>query len=177
MPVESVACSLAPRWKSLGVKTDASVVLFAAWVDNYYSFGNSCHSAKTIAETFETKLFAEWGLTSKPSSRCILSPFAPVFGWDSDKWPVVDKCDILGHVVSADASPWPCWRKTEKSMWAAFWGNCVGPCNRGLSIQQQCMLLSRSVQPVQQFRNTRWPFTKTLANSQDRVQRFRFSSH
>ena len=56
-------------------------------------------------------------------------------------------------------------------MWSAFWGNCVGPCTRGLTIQQRCQLLNRSVRPVLHFRNTRWPFTKTLADQQNRVQR------
>ena len=56
-------------------------------------------------------------------------------------------------------------------MWSAFWGNCVGPCTRGLGVDQRCRLLDRSVRPVLHFRNTRWPFTKTLADHQNRTQR------
>ena len=56
-------------------------------------------------------------------------------------------------------------------MWAAFWGNCVGPGTHGLTLRQRCQLMNRSVRPVLFFRNTRWPFTKSLAEEQNRVQR------
>ena len=76
-----------------------------------------------------------------------------------------------GHLVSSDGSPWPCWRKTEKSMWCAFWKNCVGPKVRGLSVENRCSLLARSVEPLLNFRNTRWPWTQSLAYCQDKLQR------
>ena len=40
-----------------------------------------------------------------------------------------------------------------------------------MSVQQRCQLMKRSVQPVLRIRNTRWPFSKTLAEEQNRVQR------
>ena len=77
----------------------------------------------------------------------------------------------MGHSVSSDASPWPCVRRTARSMWASFGVSCVGPSNRGLSVRQRCMLLNHSVRPVLNFRNSRWPFTKALADYQNRLQR------
>ena len=171
VPAESVVCSLAAQWAPLGVKTDTDLVLFAVWVDNYYAFGNSLHNAIHISESFEAKLLSDWGLTIKPSSRSVMSPVNVLTEWDTIKWPRVEQSDVLGHLISSDASPWPCWRRTEKSMWNAFWANCVGPCARGLSVHHRCRLMNRSVRPVLQFRNTRWPFTKTLADHQNRVQR------
>ena len=111
-----------------------------------------------------------WGLTIKPGSRSLLSPVMSV-EWVSEKWPRAESAEVLGHVVSADASIWPCWRKTHKAMWAAFWGNCVGPRTNGLTVSQRCALMDRSVAPVLRFRNTRWPWTKTLADTQNRTQR------
>ena len=169
--VESIVCSQASRWKPLGVATDRGVVSFAAWVDNYYTFGNSFHNAIHSAEYFEAELFGKWDLKIKPSSRSVMSPMQSDADWDCAKWPRVVKADILGHLVSSDASPWPCWRLTETAMWRAFWGNCVGPCTHGLCVRERCKLLDRSVRPVLQFRNTRWPFTQSIANQQNRVQR------
>ena len=171
IPIKDVACSSAASWMPSGVKTDNSVVLFATWVDNYYSFGRTLHCAIQVAESFEADLFKKWGLSIKPSSRSVLAPESPDAQWDNDKWLYVMQADTLGHLVSADASPWPCWRKTEKSMWAAFWSNCVGPCARGLGVLHRSKMLDRSVRPVLHFRNTRWPFIKTIEDSQNRVQR------
>ena len=56
-------------------------------------------------------------------------------------------------------------------MWAAYWSNCVGPATRTLSLMDRCKMLNRCVRPVLHFRNTRWPYTQTLAEEQDRVQR------
>ena len=56
-------------------------------------------------------------------------------------------------------------------MWASFWKNCAGQVARGLSVHQQCKLLNRCVRPVLYFRNTRWPWTLSLAESQSKVQR------
>ena len=171
IPVESTACALAPDWQSYGVKTADSITLFAAWVDNYYTFGKELTSAISIAESFELDLQRKWGLTIKDSSRSVMSPQRPDSDWHESKWPRMERTKVLGHLVSSDASPWPCWRATEKSMWAAFWANCVGSCTRGLDFADRCKLLNRCVRPVLFFRNTRWPFTRTLADSQNRVQR------
>ena len=73
--------------------------------------------------------------------------------------------------MSSDCSPWPCWHRTKRSMWGAYWWNCVGPSTRGLSLRDRCCLLNRSVRPVLCFRNTRWPFTLSLAEEQNRLQR------
>ena len=70
----------------------------------------------------------------------------------------------------------PCWQLTHKAMWAAFWKNCVGPKHRHLQISHRCALLDRSVKPVLSFRNTRWAWSKSIANAQDRAQR-RMLSH
>ena len=171
IPTESVFFSLASRWQRHGVKTEEDLVSFAVWVDNYYAFGKSLDDAIFIAESFEAELATQWGLKIKPSSRSILSPAERDDAWYHEKWPRVLQCDVLGHLISADASPWPCWRRTEKSMRAAFWANCVGPCTGGLSLQQRCRLLDRCVRPHLHFRNTRWPFTKSLAEQQNRIQR------
>ena len=171
IPVESVACKLVPDWLPLGVQTGPVTVMFASWVDNYYVFGSSLHNAVCMAETFEQMLLLHWGLMIKPDSRSVLSPEQPVDEWDSDKWPRSLEVDILGHLVCCNSSPWPCWRRTEKSMWAAFWGNCVGPKARSLSLSDRCRMMDRSVKPLLTFRNSRWPWTRTLADSQDRLQR------
>ena len=175
IPVESVVCSLASTWRPLGVMTNSSVVLFATWVDNYFAFGNSLHNAIHIAESFEDALQQAWGLSIKRSSRSTMCPQVPVDEWDMAKWPRCEQADVLGHLVSSDCSPWPCARRTEKSMWAAYWKNCVGPNLRDLSLRDRCCLLDRSVRPILFFRNTRWPFTISLADHQNKLQRLMLS--
>ena len=91
--------------------------------------------------------------------------------FDSDKWPRLAQVDMLGHLISADTSPWPCFRRTERQLWAAFWKNCVGKKAAGLSVHERCRLMNRAVKPVLFFRNTRWAWTATLAQEQDRIQR------
>ena len=56
-------------------------------------------------------------------------------------------------------------------MWAAYWLNYAGPAMRSLSIQDRSKLINRCVKPVLLFRCTRWPYTRALAEEQNRVQR------
>ena len=100
----------------MGTETDTQPVLFAAWVDNYYAFGKSQPDAISIAEKFEAKVSRTWGLSIKASSRSVMSPSEPDDDWDREEWPRPQQAEALGHLVSADASPWPCWHKTEKAM-------------------------------------------------------------
>ena len=171
IPVESTACKLASTWEPHAVTTDMGHVICGTWVDNYYAFGRCLHSAVYIAESFEAALLRDWGLCIKASSRSVLSPEEPQDPWDRHKWPLLSQADILGHLVSGDCSPWPCWRRTLRSMWAAYWRNCVGPVTSALSLSARCKLLNRCVRPILHFRNTRWPYTHALAEEQDRVQR------
>ena len=171
VPVESVACKLAPQWRTSGVRTNSMTIMFSSWVDNYYAFGQTLHDALHIAESFEHELFRGWGLSIKPSSRSVLSPVRPAEAWDQEKWPRVEEAEVLGHIICSSTSPWPCWRRTQRNMWASFWRNCVGPQARALSINDRCRLLDRAVKPVLTFRNTRWPWTHSLSDCQNRLQR------
>ena len=56
-------------------------------------------------------------------------------------------------------------------MWGAFWGNCIGKQARSLSLQQKCRMLNRCVQPILNFRNTRWPWSAAIADAQDKMQK------
>jgi hypothetical protein len=172
IPVETVACDLSPNWHLSGVRTseDCSIT-FASWVDNYYAFGSDVSAAIRIAENFEDELQRRWGLSIKPSSRSVMSASPDNNDHDDSKWPLCACTDVLGHLISYDSSPWPCWRRTEKRMWGAFWKNCVGQQTRGLSVQQRCKMMNRCVRPVLFFRNTRWPFTISLADAQRKLQR------
>ena len=129
-------------------------------------------NAVAIAEAFENELLREWHLEIKPSSRSVIGP-DPQAGDEvcSEKWPMHEEVDILGHLVNANCSPWPCLRRTEKKMWAAYWGNCVGKQARTLSLHQKCRMINRCVQPILDFRNTRWPWTSGIADAQDKLQR------
>ena len=172
IPTESVACDLCDTWKPLGVQIDGAAVTFACWVDNYYTFGSSISNAIEIAETFEKKLLAEWDLHIKPSSRSVIGPDPSDEDYaNSEKWPMQETVDILGHLITANCSPWPCFRRTEKQMWAAYWANCVGKQACGLSVKQRCRMLDRCVQPLLNFRNTRWPWTAAIADAQNKLQR------
>ena len=55
-------------------------------------------------------------------------------------------------------------------MWRAFRRNCVAKL-ADLSVAQRHKLLDRSVKPILNFRNSRWPWTQSLADAQSKVQR------
>jgi hypothetical protein len=171
IPVETVACDVAYKWKSSGVQVGASSVTFASWVDNYYAFGSDLTAAIRIAEIFEEALNSRWNLQIKASSRSVISPCPDDLHYDNCKWPRLSCADVLGHLISEDTSAWPCWKRTKQHMWAAFWKNCVGQQTRSLSIQQRCKMLNRCVLPILHFRNTRWPWTHSLAEAQQKLQR------
>ena len=121
VPVESSACKLAESWRTLGVMTDTAAVTFACWVDNDYAFGSSLSNAVVIAESFENELLREWHLQIKPSSRSVIGPDPHT---DNEvcnqKWPMHEQVNVLGHLITANCSPWPCFRRTEKKMWSAY---------------------------------------------------------
>ena len=52
----------------------------------------------------------------------------------------------------------------------------MGKQARTLPLQQRCRMLNRCVQPILNFRNSRWPWTAGIAEAQDKVQR-RMLSH
>ena len=56
-------------------------------------------------------------------------------------------------------------------MWGSLWRNCVWPQCSDLSQSERLRMLDRSVRPVFFFRNTRWAWTRTLAQAQDRLKR------
>ena len=170
----SVPCP--SQWLSLfseniGVVTPSATISLATWVDNYYAFGVDIESAIAIAETFEEELHRTWDLKIKASSRSVISCCERQGDHDTAKWPVVSTMDVLGHLVSADASPWTCWRRTMMQMWAAFWKNCVGRQTVGLSLKQRCRMLNRSVRPILYSKNTRWPLACALADVHWGLQR------
>ena len=159
------------EWQQFCIEVDSCVVTFASWVDNYYAFGYSASNAIAIAESFERALWDRWGLRVKPISRSLLTTDHEADDFDSEKWPLLDVADILGHLVSSSSSAWPCFQRTKKQMWSAFWANCVGKQARGLSVTQRCRMMNRSVRPLLTFRNTRWPWTASLADAQSKLQR------
>jgi len=172
IPVETVACDLAHHWKPLGMVLNSECsITFASWVDNYFTFSSDISTAIQIAESFESELQQRWGLSIKTSSRSVLSASSNESLHDDQKWPRASCADVLGHLIADDTSPWPCWRRTEKQMWASFWKNCVGRQARGLSSQQRCAMINRCVQPILFFRNSRWAWTLSLADAQRRLQR------
>ena len=108
IPVETTACKLAESWRPFGAVTDAAIVTFASWVDNYYAFGASVSHAVAIAESFEDVLLQDWNLEIKPSSRSVIGP-DPEADEEicTEKWPMHEEVEVLGHLVAANCSAWP----------------------------------------------------------------------
>ena len=84
-------------------------------------------------------------------------------------WTVVQSFPVLGHVVSDSGGVRQCWKSTKSNLWKAFWGNCR---NARLSNDRKnaYALLERSVYPVLNFRASRWPPQKTIAQELDQTQ-------
>ena len=113
IPVETVACDIAHDWQASRVNIGSCTIKFASWVDNYYAFGSDLPAAIRIAGSFEPELLTRWTLEIKASSRSVLNACSGDVQHDDDKWPRASCVNVLGHLISDDASPWPCWKRLK----------------------------------------------------------------
>ena len=89
---------------------------------------------------------------------------------DKHKWPRCKSFIVLGHTLAEDGSIRPCWQHTRQSMWKSFWANAGSRCGHELAVPLRVGLLAKTVGPVFDYRNSRWPPQKTVGIEIDRVQ-------
>ena len=173
IPLLSVANARSAHWERLGYKINGAALTVAFYVDNMYSLAHSAADAVSILEDLEQHLLSDWSLRIKPSSRSVCVPRGGQMheSHDESKWPVLQHFPVLGHVLDASGSSWPCWQATKTKMWRAFFANCVGNKVQGLPFLAKTKLLGRCVLPVGDFRCTRWTYHGALAADVDRQQR------
>ena len=173
IPVMSVVSQRSFLWKALGFKLEDSALAVCTYVDNLYSIAHTPADAIAILEDFELHLQLNWGLTIKPSSRAVFVPRRLDIAEDHDmeKWPVRSHFPVLGHLLDAAGSSWPCWQNTKRNMWRAFFSNCTGTLVKDLPASTRERLMGRCVLPICDFRSSRWSFHASLAADLDRQQR------
>ena len=75
--------------------------------------------------------------------------------------------ECLGHLLSHDASPLPCWFRTRDKAWRAYYANVKKARSSGAGSDLSMQLLNRAVLPLVDFRNTRWPIGKFIVRYVD----------
>ena len=168
IPVESTICQRVAHWRSLGFQAGDHILTICAYVDNIFSAGRNLGSAISILEDFELQLLQNWGLTIKPSSRACMVPRGSLEEpANIEKWPLCATFTVLGHILADNGSTSACWEYTRRAMWRAYFANSRKCANTHCALQ----LLQRTVTPVFDYRNTRWPAYAELAQTIDRLQR------
>ena len=141
------------------------------WVDNFYAFCNSYMQGVTLMNTIELSFSALWGLQFKDGSKAALLPqHSPEIDQPVDQWPICSDMPVLGHVLDSRASVRPCWISTRRAMQRSFWRNAGHAKSRGLSLEHRLKMLSSTVLPTAEFRFSRWPPQKQIADELDSLQ-------
>ena len=79
--------------------------------------------------------------------------------------------NVLGHWLQDSGSVPACWTHTRKQMWGAFWANASAAGTMKLPLQLRLKLLLRAVVPILDFKCSRWPPQRQIANELNAVQR------
>ena len=168
VPVEDMFVKRQEHWKRWGF---GRVISAASFVDNIFAAGRSATAVACILDDATNFLRQSWRLSIKPDSRAILQ----VSGADSDDfpphWPRTNCFPGLGHLISSDGSISDCWQNTKRQMWAAFWRNVSTAETKKFALRIRIAQMVRTVQPILVYRLTRYPFTITMAENLDRLQR------
>ena len=141
------------------------------WVDNIYAFCNSYTQGITLMDTIEESFSARWGLQFKDGSKPALLLQNSAEACESvDLWPICGTMPVLGHVIDSRASVRPCWQATRRAMQKSFWRNAGHARSKDLSLQHKLKMLSATVLPTAEFRFSRWPPQKQIADELDTLQ-------
>ena len=128
-------------------------------------------------DDFASRLQSEWRLRIKPSSRmCMVPNGSTEMPADLQRWKLSSEFPVLGHTLESNGHTNACWRKTRQSMWKAFFANCKASGSNRLDVKSKTALVGRSVLPVMQHRNTRWPPSRQRCTEIAQVQRKMVSS-
>ena len=171
IPVESTMVDRHHIWRRWGFKANGHILCACSYVDNLFSASSTLAGAIRILEDFEDQLGAKWVLKIKGSSRSCMAAAGSLEQAASEKWPLCHTFVALGHVLKDDGSIRNCWQNTRQSMWKAFWSNSGSRTARQLSDAQRLLLLQKSVVPPLQYRCSRWPPQRMIANELDAIQR------
>ena len=159
--------------------TSGPPLMIATYVDNLYGFGDTAFQAVHILKRMEHLLKSRWDLKIKQGSEEVLvCRGAPELSGSETEPPSVvhgfairDSMVVLGHLISSDAAPDACFRRTELSVVARFWGSAAARPLRRWCLERRLQILRRCVTPVWLFRAARWAATAELARWIDRLQR------
>ena len=166
IPVESTIAERHTHWRKHGFAAGSNVLCICTYVDNLFSASKTLDGAISILEDFETHLNEKWDLRIKQNSRaCMVA--AGALPLQSEKWPCVNQFNALGHLLTMNGSIRPCWLRTKRSMWKAFWGNPGSLQARHLCVSVRLKLLDRAVAPALDYRSSRWPPQKMIAQELD----------
>ena len=168
VPVEDMFVQKQRYWKQWGF---GRAIAAASFVDNIFVAGRSSTAAACILDDAASFLQQSWRLSIKPESRSIMQ----VFGADTDDFPLhwpKSTCFMgLGHLIVPDGSIDVCWQNTKRQAWASFWKNVSTSETKKFAIRIRLAQIVRTVQPILVSRLSRYPFTVTMADKLDRLQR------
>ena len=172
IPVESIVAERRGHWRQWAYEAGGDFFCLCTWVDNLFSASASLHGAINILEDFEHQLQSKWRMKIKPTSRaCMRARGSTEQPTDSVKWPLCDKFCVLGHLLQDDGSIRSCWSRARVSMWRAFWANPASKEMTHSTLNDRINLLTKTVTPQLDFRCSRWPPQKQVADELNRTQR------
>jgi len=177
IPVESTFVERAHVWRKWGFPTQSkdgtwTVLCCASYIDNCFAVSRTPAGAISILEDLENVLNDKWALTMKPTSRSLVEAKGGKRGaLDEEKWPKHETFNVLGHWLQDSGSVRACWTRTRKQMWGAFWANVSAAGSMKLPLPLRLKLLLRAVMPILDFKCSRWPPQRQIANELDSVQR------
>ena len=171
VPVESTIQARHAHWKRWGFKCDRGALTVSTYVDNLYSVSHSLAGAIAILDDFAEVLASSWRLRIKPSSRlCLVArgldeqPASPL-------WSLRSEFPVLGHILQDNGFVNICFHNASHQMWRAFFANSGAATAAKLSLKDRMALLQRSVAPILNHRDTRWPPNQKTAADINRLQR------
>ena len=171
IPVESSVCKLYPSLAPLGFATGSASLTSATFVDNIYAFSSNAADAVQQLVLIEEDLKSCWGLTIKQDSKEYMVCKGGVSSGLSAPWRPVENFICLGHIIAHDSCMWPCWRQTQRRVWASFFKDAGSNLASHLGMKQNLGLLRRSSQPVWEYRCVRWPPSRKALTEDKRLHR------
>ena len=172
IPVECAVIECARRSGHKGFLIGGVNLTFATYVDNIFSAGDTAANAVKLLDGVAEYLKSQWSLDIKGSSREVMV----VAGGDTTfqsrfSWKKVTELFCLGHLISNNGSIKADWEATTQKVIGAFWANAAHKSLRQTPLKERLRLVSRCCVPLIDFRNTRWPPTRSQCKREDALQR------
>ena len=142
------------------------------WVDNCYLAAVTAAKALSIACAVEAYLLRRWGLRIKPTSKLAMQVRGAADEQpDVPGWSFGSTFDCLGFRIADDNSLIREVQLIKEMGWLAIWRNVRHKRAVFLPQHSKIRMVQRCIQPILDYRISRWPVGKHVLEQIDSVQR------